>query len=101
MQSVFETMGGTYTQSGDYLIPNIALPATAPLGRWGRQRRKYLQENQEAYFLALLLTEKLYEHLTEVDQRAEELIEKHEKDEDEGNELFHEKTSCYAQKRTE
>ena len=76
MQSIFEAMGGTYVQSGDYLIPNIALPAAAPLGRWGRQRRKYLQENQEAYFLALLLTDKLYEHLTEVDQRAEEMYDR-------------------------
>ena len=76
MQSVFEAMGGTYTQSGDYLIPNIALPTTVPLGRWGRQRRKDRIENHEAYFYALLLTDQLNEHLMEVDQRAEEMYDR-------------------------
>ena len=76
MQSIFESMGGTYTQSGDYLTPNIALSTAAPLGRWGRQRRKYLIEHHEAYFYALLLTDKLNEHLTEVDQRAEEMYDR-------------------------
>ena len=76
MQSIFETMGGTYTQSGDYLIPNIALPAAVPLSRWGRQRRKYLVEHHEAYFYALLLTDQLNEHLAEVDKRAEEMYDR-------------------------
>lgn len=26
MKSLFEEMGGTYRQEGDYLIPNLALP---------------------------------------------------------------------------
>ena len=56
MQSIFESMGGIYTQSGDYLIPNIEPPAFVSIGRWGRQRRKYLMEHHEAYFYALLLT---------------------------------------------
>lgn len=75
MQSIFESSGGTYTQSGDYLIPNIEPPAAVPLSRWGRQRRKYLMEHHEACFYTLLLTDKLNEHLMEVDQRAEEMYD--------------------------
>ena len=26
MKSIFEQMGGTYRQEGDYLIPNLSLP---------------------------------------------------------------------------
>ena len=76
MKSIFEPIGGTYTQSGDYLIPNIEPPAAVPLGRWGRQCRKYLMEHHEAYFYALLLTDKLNEHLMEVDQRAEDMYDR-------------------------
>ena len=36
-KSLFEQMGGTYTQVGDYLIPNLHLPEQQglPIGVWG------------------------------------------------------------------
>ena len=38
MKSLFEEMGGTYRQEGDYLIPNLALPDEPEYqilcGRW-------------------------------------------------------------------
>lgn len=50
MPSLFERMGGTYRREGDYFIPNIELPdtGTAPLGKYGRMRRRYLQEYRPA-----------------------------------------------------
>ena len=37
MTSIFEEMGGTYRQEGDYLIPNLALPEEPEyqIGKYG------------------------------------------------------------------
>lgn len=34
-KSTFEQMGGTYRQEGDYLLPNLTVPESAPVGIWG------------------------------------------------------------------
>lgn len=63
-----------YIRSGDYFIPNLTLseqPQT-PLGKYGRMRKTYLQEHRLALYSHLLLSEKLYPHLLEVDQAANE-----------------------------
>ena len=41
MKSLFEQMGGTYTQCGDYQLPDIELPPQEerPIGIWGQRRR--------------------------------------------------------------
>ncbi len=36
MQSTFETLGGTYRQEGDYLIPNLEMPKSPAMGIWGQ-----------------------------------------------------------------
>ncbi len=48
MKSLFEEMGGTYRQEGDYLIPNLALPdgPEYQIGKYGRMRRSYLKEHR-------------------------------------------------------
>jgi len=38
-------MNITYTQNGDYLIPNIVIRKTKPLGHYGRLRKAYLKMN--------------------------------------------------------
>ena len=65
-----------YTQSGDYLIPNIELnqPQT-PLGKYGRMRRMFLKENRPILYNHLLLSGKLYPHLAEIDQAAKQRLE--------------------------
>ena len=47
MKSVFESMGGTYTKSGDYYIPDITLPeeSNRKIGKYGRMRHRYLKEH--------------------------------------------------------
>lgn len=44
-QTLFEQNGGTYTQQGDYLLPNIKLPDQPKyeIGVWGNRRRQYLK----------------------------------------------------------
>lgn len=62
----------TYSKSGDYLIPNLRLTDTGapPLGKYGRMRKKYLQEHRPILWNTMILSEKLYPHLREVDEKA-------------------------------
>ena len=57
MKSLYERMGGTYRQEGDYFVPNLALPDTGayPLGKYGRMRRRYLKEHRPALYNTMLL----------------------------------------------
>lgn len=73
-QSFFEQNGGTYTQGGDVLIPNLTVEETKPIGRWGRLRRRYLKEHHPAVYLNMLLDGTLYQHLAEIDDAADERI---------------------------
>ena len=67
-------MGGTYHREGDYLLPNLALPETAPVGIWGQRRRHYLKTQRGSLYNALLLSGKLDDHLVEVDTQAEAMF---------------------------
>ena len=40
-------MNITYTQNGDYLIPNIVIRKTKPLGHYGRLRKAYLEMHRD------------------------------------------------------
>ena len=67
----------TYTQNGDYLIPDLSLseqPQT-PLGKYGRMRKNYLKEHRPVLWNSLLLSEKLYPHLREIEEAANSRLE--------------------------
>ena len=76
-KSIFEQMGGTYTQVGDYFIPNLVISETAqsPLGKYGRMRKRYLKEHRPVLYTNLLVTGKLDQHLAEIDEACEERME--------------------------
>ena len=67
----------TYTRSGDYWIPDLSLSQqeTQPLGKYGRMRKKYLQEHRPVLWNSLILSEKLYPHLREIDETANSRLE--------------------------
>ncbi|MBQ9264835.1 MAG: TnpV protein [Clostridia bacterium] len=77
MNSIFEKTGGTYTQAGDYLIPNLSLPDTPhePIGKYSRMRQVYLTEHHPELYSHLILSGKLYEHLAEVERICQERLE--------------------------
>jgi hypothetical protein len=50
-------MNITYTQNGDYLIPNIVIRKTKPLGRYGRLRKAYLEMHRPILFNELVLSD--------------------------------------------
>ena len=60
MKSIFETLGGTYKQVGDYLLPDVEVTENPEVGFWGMQRRKYLLEHQSTLYSALVLGGKLF-----------------------------------------
>lgn len=74
MKSLFEELGGTYHQKGDYLLPDLSLPETVPVGIWGQRRRHYLKTQRGPLYNALLLGGKLNDHLIEVDTQAEAMF---------------------------
>ena len=77
MKSLFEQMGGTNRQEGDYLIPNIVLPDTGSyqIGKYGRMRRSYLKEHRKILYTNYVVEGTLFEHLAEIDQACNERME--------------------------
>ena len=77
MKSLFEEMGGTYRQVGDYFIPNLALPDTGnyQIGKYGRMRRSYLKEHRKILYTNYVVEGTLFEHLAEIDQACNERME--------------------------
>lgn len=67
----------TYTRIGDYYVPNLKLAEQPdkPIGKYGRMRQRYLKEHRTALYNSLLLTEKLYPHLLEIDEAANERMD--------------------------
>ena len=52
-------MNITYTQNGDYLIPNIVIRKTKPLGHYGRLRKAYLEMHRPILFNELVLSDRV------------------------------------------
>ncbi len=59
----------SYSQCGDYLIPDLVLPEEEQhtIGKYGRMRKRYLQEHCPVLYSNLILSCKLYQHLAEID----------------------------------
>ena len=69
-------MSLTYQKNGDYQIPNLAVQETSrPLGKYGRMRKKYLQEHRPLLWSRMILNETLYPHLLEVEETAQRRLE--------------------------
>lgn len=74
-KSLFEQMGGTYTQQGDYVLPNLILLAeNQPIGIWGQWHARYLKQHHKILYYNLLTSGKLNAHLAEIDRQAEEMF---------------------------
>lgn len=75
-KSLFEQMGGTYTQVGDYLIPNLRLPEQQgqPIGVWGHRHVRYLKQHHKIIYMNLLTSGKLNDYLVDIENQAENLF---------------------------
>lgn len=70
-------MGGTYTQVGDYMLPDL-LPAEeekeAHIGVWGMRHKRYLRQNHKVLYYNLLTSGKLNSYLADIDEQAEKMF---------------------------
>ena len=75
-KTLFEQMGGTYSEVGDYLLPNITVSeeASEPIGIWGQRHARYLKEHRKVLYMNLLTSGRLHSHLAEIDKQAEDMF---------------------------
>ena len=72
-KTIFEQMGGTYTQVGDYLLPNLKLPEEekqANIGVWGMRHKRFLKENHHIFYANLMTSGKLVAYLDDIERQA-------------------------------
>ena len=77
MKSLFEQMGGTYRQDGDYRIPNITLheEENKPIGIWGQRHARYLKQNHKIRYMNILTSGKLNNYIADIDSQAQKRLE--------------------------
>ena len=75
-KSLFEQTGGTYTQVGDYLLPNLIISEEEQkyIGIWGQRHARYLKQYHKVRYYNLLTSGKLNNRLADIDKQAEELL---------------------------
>ena len=75
--TIFEKQGGTYTQVGDYMLPDL-LPAEeekeANIGVWAMRHKRYLKQNHKVLYYNLLTNGKLNSYLADIEQQAQQLF---------------------------
>ena len=72
-KTIFEEMGGTYTQVGDYNLPDLKLPEEekqANIGVWGMRHKRFLKENHRVFYANLMTSGKLVAYLDDIEQQA-------------------------------
>ena len=76
-KTIFEKAGGTYTQVGDYMLPDL-LPAEeekeANIGVWAMRHKRYLKQNHKVFYYNLLTSGKLNSYLADIEQQAQDLF---------------------------
>ena len=75
--TLFEQLGGTYTQTGDYLLPDLSLPAEKEpgnVGVWALRHKRYLKQHHKVLYYNLLTSGKLHSHLADVEEEAQILF---------------------------
>lgn len=83
MKTIFENNGGTYTQFGDYLLPNLSLPAEEKetnIGVWAMRHKRYLKQTHKVHYYNLLTSGKLNLYLVDIDKQAQNLFSRLVKD---------------------
>ncbi len=77
MKTIFENNSGTYTQVGDYLLPNLSLPAEEKetnIGVWAMRHKRYLKRNHKVHYYNLLTSGKLNSYLADIEEQEENLF---------------------------
>ena len=66
----------TYTQQGDYLLPDLKLPEQpkVEIGIWGKRHLKYIENYRPILYTNLLTSCKLTAYLADIDEQAEDMF---------------------------
>ena len=74
--TIFENQGGTYTQVGNYLLPDLKLPEEEqqPIGVWGQRHLQYIKAHRKGFHTTLLTKCELNRHLADVNKQAEDMF---------------------------
>lgn len=77
MKTNFENIGGSYSQQGDYLLPNLMLldEDQRQISVWAMRHRRYLKSSHRVLYYNLLTSGELYNYLADVERQAENLFE--------------------------
>ncbi len=75
MKTIFEEMGGSYSEVGGYRLLNLAMQDTPSFGIWGRRHLRWLKRNRRVTYTNLLTTGRLYDYLQDIDAQANEQLE--------------------------
>ena len=75
--SLYETLGGTYLEENEHLIPNVTLPEQTDyqIGKYGRMHLDYIKNHRRGRYTTLLTEGKLNARLHEIDLEANEMLE--------------------------
>lgn len=76
-ETLFEQFGGSYTRQGDYLIPNLTLPAEEEIGNigvWAMRHKRYLKQHHKVPYYKLLTSAKMNSYLADIEQQAQQLF---------------------------
>ena len=76
-KTLFEQLGGNFTQVGDYLLPDLSLPAekeTGNIGVWALRHKRYLKQHHKVLYYSLLTSGKLHSHLADIEEQAQQLF---------------------------
>ena len=76
MKDRFIENGIEYVRCDDYYLPDFEVPQCEyEIGKFGRLRKQFLKTNKPCRYSTLLMTGKLLEHLHEIDEQAQKILE--------------------------
>ena len=66
----------TYTQQGDYFLPDLKLPEQpkVEIGIWGKRHLRYLKSHHPIIYTNFLTSCKLTAYLADIDEQAEDMF---------------------------
>ena len=64
-----------YMMKDEVLLPELSLPETEPIGRYGRMRQKYLREHRLILWNQMVLNGTLWPHPHEIEEAAQSRID--------------------------
>ena len=75
--TLFEKLGDTDTQIGDYALPDLSLPAetqTGNIGVWTLRHKRYMKQHHKVLYYNLLTSGKLDSYLADIEEQAQQLF---------------------------